>query len=193
MQPAEAKSAQSGPLADAQYTCPKSPKIIRRRARCPADLRHALEPMVPSDESPARQALNRLYPYPPYVDLGCQAVPLIVPDHGGVVDCRCATWIGFIRMASYLEFVLPRPFVLWAALRSFSAVGDFGREPPRPNMWTSSVLGVGAANLYSIFATFLPASFRNNIAMGHGVPAHIRSGGGDIATGYCRPVLELRR
>ena len=44
-----------------------------------------------------------------------------------------------------------------------------------PNMWTLISLGVGAAYLYSLVATFLPGVFPEQYRMGHGVGTYFEA------------------
>ena len=60
-------------------------------------------------------------------------------------------WIGE-PTASYLEFALATPIVLWAAMPFFQRGWD-SLVNRSPNMWTLIAIGVGAAYLYCVVAT----------------------------------------
>ena len=172
--------------ADVQYTCPMHPEIIRDApGACPI-CGMALEPMVPSDE-PSEELTD--FTRRMWISAGA-AVPLIVLTMGGVVGLPVRDWIGH-QMASYLEFVLATPIVLWAALPFFKRGWD-SVVNRSPNMWTLISLGVGAAYLYSIFATFLPGLFPEQYRMGYGVGTYFEAAVVIIALVFVGQVLELR-
>ena len=76
---------------------------------------------------------------------------------GGMVGIPVRDWLGH-QMAAYVEFVIATPIVFWAAQPFFKRGWDSIRNVS-PNMWTLISLGVGAAYIYSLFATFLPGVF----------------------------------
>ncbi|MGB5557615.1 MAG: copper-translocating P-type ATPase, partial [Paracoccaceae bacterium] len=61
-----------------------------------------------------------------------------------------------------------------------------------PNMWTLISLGVGAAYLYSIVATFLPGAFPEHYRMGEGVGTYFEAAVVIVALIFLGQVLELR-
>ena len=81
---------------------------------------------------------------------------------------------------NYLQFALASPVVLWAALPFFRRGVNSVRNRS-PNMWTLISLGVAAAYLYSVVATFLPGIF----------PAEYRDAMG-VGT-YSRPLPSSSR
>ena len=105
---------------------------------------------------------KNLFPEDRFLWISAAAVPLIVLTMGGLVGLPVCDWIGH-QTASYLEFVLATPVVLWVAWPFFKRGWDLVVNRS-PNMWTLISLGVSAAYLCSIFATFLPAFSLNNIA-----------------------------
>lgn len=172
--------------ADVQYTCPMHPEIIRDApGACPI-CGMALEPTVPSDE-PSEELTD--FTRRMWISAAA-AVPLIVLTMGGLVGLPVRDWIGH-QMASYLEFVLATPIVLWAALPFFKRGWD-SVVNRSPNMWTLISLGVGAAYFYSIFATFLPGLFPEQYRMGHGVGTYFEAAVVIIALVFVGQVLELR-
>ncbi|PWJ10713.1 Cu+-exporting ATPase [Jannaschia seohaensis] len=61
-----------------------------------------------------------------------------------------------------------------------------------PNMWTLISIGVAAAYLYSIVATFLPGVFPEQYRMGHGVGTYFEAAVVIVALVFVGQVLELR-
>ncbi|WP_127110276.1 heavy metal translocating P-type ATPase [Pararhodobacter zhoushanensis] len=172
--------------ANVQYTCPMHPEIVRDApGACPL-CGMALEPMVPSDE-PSHELTD--FTRRMWISAAA-AVPLIILTMGELVGLPVRDWIGH-QTASYLEFVLATPIVLWAALPFFMRGWD-SLVNRSPNMWTLISLGVGAAYLYSIFATFLPGVFPEQYRMGQGVGTYFEAAVVIIALVFVGQVLELR-
>ncbi|MGX1199367.1 heavy metal translocating P-type ATPase [Parvibaculum sp. MBR-TMA-1.3b-4.2] len=172
--------------ANVQYTCPMHPEIVRDApGACPI-CGMALEPMVPSDE-PSEELTD--FTRRMWISAAA-AVPLIILTMGELIALPVRDWIGH-QTASYLEFLLATPIVLWAALPFFKR----GRESivnRSPNMWTLISLGVGAAYIYSIVATFLPGVFPEQYRMGHGVGTYFEAAVVIVALVFVGQVLELR-
>ena len=100
--------------ANVQYTCPMHPEIVRDApGACPI-CGMALEPMVPSDE-PSEELTD--FTRRMWISAAA-AVPLIILTMGEMVALPVRDWIGH-QTASYLEFVLATPIILWAALPFF--------------------------------------------------------------------------
>ncbi len=173
-------------VAAVQYTCPMHPEIVRDApGACPI-CGMALEPMVPSDAPSAELSdfTRRMW------ISAAAAVPLIVLTMGELVALPVRDWIGH-PTASYLEFALATPIILWAALPFFKRGWDslINRSP---NMWTLISLGVAAAYLYSLVATFLPGVFPDAYRMGHGVGTYYEAAVVIVALVFVGQVLELR-
>jgi len=172
--------------ADVQYTCPMHPEIIRDApGACPI-CGMALEPMLPADE-PSHELTD--FTRRMWISAAA-AVPLIVLTMGGLVGLPVRDWIGH-QTASYLEFVLATPIVLWAALPFFKRGWDSAVNRS-PNMWTLISLGVAAAYVYSLFATFLPGLFPEQYRMGHAVGTYFEASVVIVALVFVGQVLELR-
>ena len=169
-----------------QYTCPMHPEIIRDApGSCPI-CGMALEPVVPSDE-PSHELVDftrRLW------ISAAAAVPLVILTMGELVALPVRDWIGH-RVATYLEFVLATPIIFWAALPFFRRGIDSIRNVS-PNMWTLISLGVGAAYLYSLVATFAPGVFPEQYRMGEGVGTYYEAAVVIVALIFVGQVLELR-
>ncbi|TKA96472.1 heavy metal translocating P-type ATPase [Cereibacter changlensis] len=172
--------------ANVQYTCPMHPEIVRDApGSCPI-CGMALEPMLPSDE-PSEELTD--FTRRMWISAAA-AVPLIILTMGELVALPVRDWIGH-QAASYLEFVLATPIILWAALPFFRRGWDsvLNRSP---NMWTLISLGVGAAYLYSLVATFLPGVFPDQYRMGHGVGTYFEAAVVIVTLVFVGQVLELR-
>jgi len=162
------------------------PEIIRDApGPCPI-CGMALEPVVPSDE-PSHELTD--FTRRMWISAAA-AVPLIVLTMGELVGLPVRHWIGH-QTASYLEFVLATLIVLWAALPFFKRGWD-SMVNRSPNMWTLISLGVAAAYLYSIVATFLPGVFPKVYRMGQGVGTYFEAAVVIITLVFVGQVLELR-
>jgi len=172
--------------ANSQYTCPMHPEIVRDEpGACPI-CGMALEPMLPSDE-PSEELTD--FTRRMWISAAA-AVPLVILTMGELVALPVREWIGH-QTASYLEFVLATPIVLWAALPFFQRGRDSVANRS-PNMWTLISLGVAAAYLYSIVATFLPGLFPDQYRMGHGVGTYFEAAVVIVTLVFVGQVLELR-
>ena len=172
--------------ANTQYTCPMHPEIVRDvPGDCPI-CGMALEPMLPSDE-PSEELTD--FTRRMWISAAA-AVPLVILTMGELVALPVRDWIGH-QIASYLEFVLATPIILWAALPFFKRGWD-SLVNRSPNMWTLISLGVGAAYLYSLVATFLPGVFPDAYRMGHGVGTYYEAAVVIVALVFVGQVLELR-
>jgi Cu+-exporting ATPase len=169
-----------------QYTCPMHPDIIRDEpGSCPI-CGMALEPMVPSDEPSEELAdfTRRMW------ISAAAAVPLMVITMGELVGLDVRGWMGH-QLSVYTEFVLATPIVLWAALPFFRRGLDSFRNLS-PNMWTLISLGVGAAYVYSLVATFAPEVFPEQYRMGDVVGTYYEAAVVIITLVFVGQVLELR-
>jgi Cu+-exporting ATPase len=146
----------------------------------------ALEPMVPSDE-PSQELVD--FTRRMWISAAA-AVPLIIITMGELVGLDVRGWMGH-RLSVYAEFVLATPVILWAAVPFFRRGIDSIRNVS-PNMWTLISLGVGAAYLYSLVATFAPGLFPAEYRMGHGVGTYYEAAVVIVALIFVGQVLELR-
>ncbi|SDU18424.1 heavy metal translocating P-type ATPase [Stappia sp. ES.058] len=171
----------------AQWTCPMHPEFVSDEpGACPI-CGMALEPMVPSDE-PSEELTDftrRLW------ISAVAAVPLVILTMGEAVGIPVRDWIGH-QFAVYLEFLLATPIVLWAALPFFQR-GVSSVVNRAPNMWTLISLGVGAAYLYSLVATFLPGVFPDQYrGIGGMVGTYFEAAVVIVTLIFVGQVLELR-
>jgi len=173
-------------VAGTEYTCPMHPQIVRDvPGACPI-CGMALEPVLPTDE-PSHELTD--FTRRMWISAAA-AVPLIVLTMGPMVGLPVRDWIGH-QVASYLEFALATPVVLWAAQPFFSR-GWASLVNRSPNMWTLISLGVAAAYLYSIVATFLPGVFPEVYRMDHGVGTYFEAAVVIVALVFFGQVLELK-
>ena len=181
-----AEKAKGNVAQGTQWTCPMHPEIVRDEpGACPI-CGMALEPMVPSDE-PSEELTDftrRLWVS------AAAAVPLMVLTMGEMVGLNLRDWLGH-QLSVYIEFALATPIVFWAAQPFFKRGVDSIRNVS-PNMWTLISLGVGAAYLYSLFATFAPGIFPQEYRMGDGVGTYYEAAVVIVTLIFVGQVLELR-
>ncbi|MFX0543849.1 heavy metal translocating P-type ATPase [Roseovarius sp. S1116L3] len=169
-----------------QYTCPMHPEVIRDEpGACPI-CGMALEPLLPTDE-PSEELVD--FTRRMWIS-AVAAVPLVILTMGELVGLPVRDWLGH-QLAIYIEFVLATPIVLWAAAPFFRRGWESIRNVS-PNMWTLIALGVGAAYLYSLFATFLPGVFPAEYRMGESVGTYYEAAVVIITLIFVGQVLELR-
>ena len=169
------------------WICPMHPEVQSETPDLCPECGMALEPTgaeITQDNSELRDFTRRLI-----LSAGL-AVPLMILTMAPMVGLPLREWIGH-RTAVYLEFLLALPVVLWAAL-PFFARGWASVVNRSPNMWTLISMGVAAAFLYSLVATFLPSVFPKEMRMGHGVGTYYESAVVIIALVFLGQVLELR-
>lgn len=181
-----AKLASNVVLPGTEYTCPMHPEIVRDApGSCPI-CGMALEPMMPSDE-PSEELTE--FTRRMWISVAA-AVPLVILTMGELVGIPVRDWIGH-QVAVYLEFLLATPIVLWAA-QPFFVRGWESIQNRSPNMWTLISLGVGAAYVYSLFATFLPGVFPQQYRMEAGVGTYFEAAVVIVALIFVGQVLEQR-
>ena len=169
-----------------QWTCPMHPEIVRDEpGACPI-CGMALESILPSDE-PSEELTD--FTRRMWIS-SVAAVPLVILTMGELFGLPVRDWVGH-RLATYIEFVIATPIVLWAA-QPFFVRGWESIRNRSPNMWTLISLGVGAAYLYSLFATFLPGVFPAEYRMGESVGTYYEAAVVIIALIFVGQVLELR-
>ncbi len=174
---------------DTDYTCPMHPEIVQKGpGECPI-CGMALEPMtVGTNDEPSHELVDFTRRF--WIS-AVLSIPLLAIAMGPLVGLPFRQWIGEPE-AIYLEFVLATPVVLWAGIPLFKR-GIKSITTWNLNMWTLITLGVGAAYLYSIVATFLPGLFPASIkaATGH-PPVYYEAAAVILALVFMGQVLELR-
>ena len=171
-----------------KWTCPMHPEIVQDEpGSCPI-CGMALEPMTPSvDAEPSHELVD--FTRRMWISAAL-ALPLVILTMGELVGLPLREWIGE-PTATYLEFLLGTPVVLWAAIPFFSRfVASLKNRSP--NMWTLIGLGVGAAYVYSVVATFAPGLFPEAYREGGRVGTYYEAAAVIVALVFLGQVLELR-
>ncbi len=138
------------------YTCPMDPEIVQEGpGDCPI-CGMALEPMgpPPADAGPNPELIDFKRRLTVGAPLGLAVFILAM---GPMLGLPIREALGH-RFASWLEFALAAPVVLWCAAPFFKR-GWASIRNRSPNMWTLIALGVGAAFAFSAVATIAPGLF----------------------------------
>jgi len=153
------------PAMRVEYTCPMHPEIVRDEpGACPI-CGMALEPRtVGLEDTPNPDLIDMLRRFRTGAVIGAPVFLLAMADMvlgmglGGRVDL---TWVNWISLA------LASPVVWWAGWPFFERAwaSIVNRSP---NMFTLIAMGVGAAYVYSAFATAFPQVFPEGFRT-HGV------------------------
>ncbi len=186
---ASGRAGQVARVADAQaeYTCPMHPEIVQiGPGSCPI-CGMALEPVVATGEEKNEELED--FTRRMWISTGA-AVPLVILTMGELFGLPLREWIGE-RLAVYAEFVLATPIILWAA-RPFFERGWHSIRTWNPNMWTLIALGVAAAYVYSLVATFLPGIFPEAYRDGGSVGTYYEAAVVIVTLVFVGQVLELR-
>jgi P-type Cu+ transporter len=172
------------------YTCPMHPQIRRDvPGNCPI-CGMTLEPEdIPEAEGTSRELKDMTRRF---VIGAILATPIFFLEMGG--HLRQLNLDHYVSMATsmWVQFALATPIVLWCAWPFFQRawVSILNRSP---NMFTLIALGVGAAYLYSLVATFapglFPAGLRENGAL---IPVYYEAAAVVTALVLLGQVLELR-
>ena len=169
---------------DVIYTCPMHPEVISDKpGPCPK-CGMALEPTVPGD-APSEELADFTRRMTISTVL---SAPLLVMAMAPMVNVPMH-WL--MPWGNVLQFVLATPVVLWAALPFFERGIDSVKNRS-PNMWTLISLGVAAAYLYSVAATFLPGMFPAAYRDAMGVATYFEAAAVIVALVFVGQVLELR-
>ncbi|MCF6305077.1 MAG: heavy metal translocating P-type ATPase [Rhodobacteraceae bacterium] len=170
-----------------EYTCPMHPEILQDHpGACPI-CGMALEPLVASSDVPNEELID--FTRRMWISAAA-AAPLIVVTMGPMVGLHPREWIGE-PLTSYLEFLIATPIILWAA-QPFFVRGWNSIKTMNPNMWTLIAIGVGAAYIYSLVATFLPGVFPKAYSAGGVVGTYYEAAVVIVTLIFVGQVLELR-
>ncbi len=168
-----------------KYTCPMDPEIVQDAPGTCPKCGMALEPATPSSEASPELAdfTQRMW-----ISTTC-AVPLVVLSMGPMVGLSLPmAWHPYVN---YVQCALAAPVVLWAAQPVFLRARDSVTNR-NPNMWTLIGLGVAAAFLYSVLATFAPWVFPPAYHGAMGVETYFEASTVIVALVFLGQVLELR-
>ena len=177
------QSAASGTI----WTCPMHPQIRRDGpGACPI-CGMALEPLQPSlDEgaNPELIAMTRRF----WV-CAVLSIPLLILTMG----VELTRWHPLpMALSIWVQFAIATPVVLWGAWPFFER-GWASLKSRNLNMFTLISLGVGAAYLYSVVATFVPNIFPVAArTMGGMVPVYYEAAAVITALVLLGQVLELQ-
>lgn len=168
------------------WTCPMHPEIRREGpGTCPI-CGMALEPEEPTlDDAPNPELVDFTRRW--WVS-AILAVPLLILTMGSelfglhLVNPAISHW---------LQLALTAPIVLWAGWPFFTR-GWTSLVTRKLNMFTLIAIGVGAAFLYSLVATFAPGLFPQAFRMHGMVPVYYEAAGVVVALVLLGQVLELR-
>jgi P-type Cu+ transporter len=169
------------------WTCPMHPEIRQEGAgTCPI-CGMALEPEEPSlDDAPNPELIDFTRRF--WVS-AVLAVPLLIVS---MIAEMLALRIVSPTASPWVQLALTAPIVLWAG-KPFFERGWASIRTRHLNMFTLIAIGVGAAFLYSLVATFAPGLFPPTFLMHGGmVPVYYEAAGVVVTLVLLGQVLELR-
>jgi Cu+-exporting ATPase len=177
-------------VSGAVYTCPMHPEIRRDSpGNCPIcgmALEAAGLPDAESTSAELQDMTRRLC-------VGAVlTVPVFVLEMGGHLSALNLHHFVSAAQTMWIEFVLATPVVLWCGWpfieRAFVSIRNRS-----PNMFTLIGLGVGAAYVYSLAATFAPGIFPVELRLHDGlVPVYYEAAAVITVLVLLGQVLELR-
>ncbi|MHB8887017.1 MAG: heavy metal translocating P-type ATPase [Methylovirgula sp.] len=165
--PAASRPGEQGVI----YTCPMHPQIRQKGpGNCPI-CGMTLEPAGATPETgPSAELIDMTRRF--WVG-AVLAVPLVILEMGAHFPGLNLHHIISAQVSVWIQFVLATPVVLWAGW-PFFARGWASVRNRSLNMFSLISLGIGAAYVYSLIATFVPGLF----------PEGLRGEGGVIAVYY---------
>ncbi|MEO7027224.1 MAG: copper-translocating P-type ATPase [Caulobacteraceae bacterium] len=188
----QTKPAAQPPPAEpgAIYTCPMHPRIQHvGPGACPI-CGMTLEPVVVTATEQADPELKDMS-WRFWVGLAL-AAPLLLLDMGGHLFGGAFHRIVPAGVASWVEFALATPVVLWAGFPFFQR-GAASVLRLKLNMFSLIALGTGAAYLYSVFAVLAPGLFPTGFrGMGGVVAVYFEPAAVIVVLVLLGQVLELR-
>jgi P-type Cu+ transporter len=176
-------------VAGSVYTCPMHPEIRRSTpGSCPI-CGMALEPLSPemSGENTELLDMSRRF----WIGLLLSAPLVLWEMLSHVPGIALHHWVA-PRLATWLEFLFATPVVLWAGWPFFVRAAASVRNRSL-NMFSLIALGVGAAYVYSLVATFAPELFPPTLQSEEGVvPVYYEASAVITVLVLLGQVLELR-
>ncbi|HXX00709.1 MAG TPA: heavy metal-binding domain-containing protein, partial [Candidatus Acidoferrales bacterium] len=182
-----------------EYTCPMHPEVVRAEpGSCPI-CGMALEPRTVAavaEENPELRDMTRRF----WVGLvltvpllGIAMGNMLWPEvfmrlMGGIAITRGGHVVPLSAIATWVEFLLATPVVLWCGLPFFRRFWA-SLVNRSPNMFTLIGLGTGVSYVYSVIATVAPQLFPPSlrsmphylgVASGSAVPTNTMSGYPDV-------------
>ncbi len=183
-------TAAAQPQRSSIYTCPMHPEVRQLGAGTCRICGMALEPMqaAPADGPNAeyRDMKRRLW-------IGAAlAAPLAVLEMGAHFPNLNLRQLVSPLLLQWIQFALATPVVLWAGWPFFERAADSVRHRSL-NMFSLIALGVGAAYLYSLAASFAPGLFPAGLHDDRGlVPVYYEAAAVITVLVLIGQVLELR-
>jgi P-type Cu+ transporter len=186
-----AKRESKGQIAPAGaiYTCPMHPEIrAPGPGSCPI-CGMALEPITASEHTGNN---------PELIDMtrrfwigAALALPVVVLEMGAHIPRLNLHHLISPLVSVWLQFLFATPIVLWAGW-PFIERGWTSLRNRSLNMFTLIALGIGAAYLYSLVATFAPGLFPENLRQDDIVPVYYEAAAVITVLVLLGQVLELR-
>jgi P-type Cu+ transporter len=177
-------------LAEATvYTCPMHPQIRQAApGSCPI-CGMALEPLTAGEDSGTS---------PELIDMtrrfwigAALTIPVVILEMGGHVPRLNLHHLISPQLSVWLQFLFSMPVVVWAGW-PFFVRGVASVRNRSLNMFSLIALGIGAAFLYSLAATFVPGVFPANLRLDGIVPVYYEPAAVITVLVLLGQVLELR-
>src|SRR5215470_17513175 len=186
---ARADRKQTAASSGTIYTCPMHPEIRRASpGACPI-CGMALEPVEATGESG---------PNPELADMSRRfwigtalTIPVVILEMGSRFPGLALHQFIAPHLSVWLQFLLATPVVLWAGWPFFER-GWASVLNRSLNMFTLIALGVSAAFLYSLAATFAPGLFPDSLRQDGVVPIYYEAAAVITVLVLLGQVLELR-
>jgi P-type Cu+ transporter len=178
------------PASGKNYTCPMHPQIRRHApGSCPI-CGMALEPEGIPDTAGTNPELKDMTQR---LAIGAVlAAPIFVLEMGGHLGLLKTDHFVSVAASQWIQFAIATPIVLWCAWPFFQRAwaSVLNRSP---NMFTLIALGVGAAYVYSLVATFAPGLFPVRLRQHSGlIPVYYEAAAVVTVLVLLGQVLELR-
>jgi Cu+-exporting ATPase len=180
----------AAPATRVEYTCPMHPEIVRDRpGTCPI-CGMALEPRtVTAEEGPSLELADMTRRF--WVG-AVLSLPVFLLAMADMLPGRPLHHLLGMAALNWVQLVLTTPVVLWAGWPFFERAWQ-SVVHRSPNMFTLIALGVGAAYVYSVVATFLPWAFPEGFRTAEGaVEAYYDTAAVVTVLVLLGQVLELR-
>ena len=172
------------------YTCPMHPQIRQDApGSCPICGMALDAEGIPdaNAENPELGDMTRRF-----VIGAVLAAPVFVLEMGGHLGFRSVVHSVPLAVSLWIQFALATPIVLWCAWPFFQRAWT-SLLNRAPNMFTLIALGVGAAYIYSLIATFAPGFFPAGIRQHDGmIPVYYEAAAVVVVLVLLGQVLELR-
>ena len=171
------------------YTCPMHPQIRRNApGNCPI-CGMALEPLGVSEETgPSPELINMTRRF--WIGTAL-AVPTVLLEMGAHFPGLNLHHYVSPQISIWLQFLFATPVVLWAGW-PFFVRGWASLRNRSLNMFSLIALGVGAAFLYSLAATFAPDLFPVSLRQDGVIPVYYEAAAVITVLVLLGQVLELR-